>query len=130
MSARRYALTKPFLTIDEQIEQLKSRGLEIPDEAAARAFLARVNYARLRPYWHPFEIPGNTHHRFQPGTTFEDVVRLYEFDRELRLHVLAAIERIEIGLRTRWAYHLSQHFGPFGYLDPSLYRDASRFYES
>ena len=130
MTARRYALTKPFLSIEEQINQLKLRGLQIPDEAAARAFLSRVNYARLRPYWHPFEIPGDANHRFQPGTTFEDVVRLYEFDRALRLHVLAAIERIEIGLRTRWAYHLSEQFGPFGYLEPGLYKETRRFYES
>jgi len=130
MTARRYAVTKPFLSIEEQIDQLRSRGLEIADEDAARAFLARVNYARLRPYWHPFEIPGDANHRFHPGTTFEDVVRLYEFDRALRLHVLAAIERIEIGLRTRWAYHLSEQFGPFGYLDPGLYRKTTRFYES
>jgi len=130
MTARRYAVTKPFLTVEEQINQLRSRALQIPDGDAARAFLSRVNYARLRPYWHPFEIPGDKDHRFRPGTTFEDVVRLYEFDRALRLHVLAAIERIEIGLRTRWAYHLSEQFGPFGYLDPSLYKETSRFYES
>ena len=130
MTVRQYADSKPFLPIEEQIRRLRSRGMEISDEHAARAFLGLVNYTRLRPYWHPFEIPGDADHRFQPGTTFEDVVRLYEFDRALRLHVLAAIERIEIGLRTRWAYHLSEQFGPFGYLDPGLYKQASRFYES
>jgi hypothetical protein len=35
-----------------------------------------------------------------PGTNFETVLATYVFDRELRLLLLDAIERIEISLRT------------------------------
>jgi len=127
MSDRSYASTKPFLTIEEQLALLKRRGLIVNDEEKAKAFLLRVNYSRLRPYWHPFEVREQGEHRFLAGTTFEDIVRLYEFDRELRLHVLAAIERIEIAMRTRWAYYFSEQLGPFAYLEPKWYRDLKRF---
>ena len=99
----------------------------VKDEEKAKAFLLRVNYSRLRPYWHPFEVREEDEHRFLDGTTFEDVVRLYEFDRALRLHILGAIERIEIALRTRWAYYFSEQLGPFAYLDFKWYRDLNRF---
>lgn len=47
---------------------------------------------------------------------------LYEFDRHLRLHVLDALERIEIAVRTRFTYHLAHTYGPFGYLDSHNFR--------
>jgi len=47
--------SKPSLTIEEQIEQLKNRGMIFESEAKAAKVLERIQYARLRPYWHPFE---------------------------------------------------------------------------
>lgn len=106
--------SKPSLTIEEQIEQLKRRGMVFKDESRAVDVLKRIQYTRLRPYWHPFELDRNTH-SFQDGTTFEQVLLIYEFDRKLRLLILEAIERFEIVLRTQWAYHLAVMHAPFGY---------------
>lgn len=50
-------------------------------------------------------------HIFKPNTKFEDVIALYNFDRELRILLFDVIERIEIGLRTRMIYHLSHEHG-------------------
>lgn len=105
---------KPPLTLEEQIQRLKERGLDIPDEEEAKEFLKKVQYSRLRPYWHPFEKdPQN--HNFHPQTTFKDVVLLYELDRKLRLLVIEAVERFEVVLRSRWAYVLAHAGGPFAY---------------
>ena len=41
---------KPALTIDEQIELLQSRHMEIADLQAARIFLLRTNYYRFSGY--------------------------------------------------------------------------------
>jgi hypothetical protein len=41
-------------------------------------------------------MPGKT---FVAGATFADIVTLYNFDRELRVLCLDAIERIEVALR-------------------------------
>jgi abortive infection bacteriophage resistance protein len=114
------------LTIEQQIELLKKRGMSFKDEDKAKAVLKRIQYARLRLYWHPFELD-QIEHNFQVGTTFEQVLHLYEFDRKLRLFILEAIERIEVVLRTQWAYQMAMKYGPFGYLQKNVYRDSERY---
>lgn len=72
--------------------------------------LAMANYYRLSGYWYPFRAVENT---FRPGTAFEQIWRRYTFDRHLRLLVMDALERIEITLRTQFAYHHAHSHGPF-----------------
>lgn len=42
------------------------------------------------------------------------------FDRELRLLVLDAIERVEVSVRSQWAYQMAHRHGPHAHLDPAL----------
>lgn len=56
-------------------------------------------------------------HRFKPNTTFETAFRIYKFDRELRLLVLRELEKVEVAVRSKMIYTLSQSLGPFWYLD-------------
>ncbi|MEO5371327.1 MAG: Abi family protein [Magnetococcus sp. DMHC-1] len=111
--------SKPPKTIDEQIVLLQSRGMVIHDPVSAWHFLAHLNYYRLSAYWLPFEA-NHARHIFQPNIQFDAVLKLYFFDRELRLLLLDAIERIEISLRTQWAYHMAHGHGPHAFLEPSL----------
>nr|WP_306671313.1 Abi family protein [Endozoicomonas sp. SESOKO2] len=67
-----------------------------------------MNYYRFRAYCLPYEEE-HASHRLRAGTHFDDVLNLYIFDRELRLLVLDAIERLEVSLRTQFAYHLSHN---------------------
>ena len=53
--------------------------------------------------------------------SFERVYRIYEFDRKLRNLLFAAIEVIEVSLRTRLAHFHSEKYGPLGYLDASSF---------
>ena len=75
-------------------------------------------------YWQPFEISDeeNGDRVFAAGTSFEDVLALYVFDRLLRLLVLDAIERVEVALRGVWVQRMAIAHGPHGYLEPALYR--------
>lgn len=91
----------------------------IADPARVAFFLQHLNYYRLGAYWLPFEADHATH-QLRAGTTFEQVLDLYVFDRELRLLVLDAIERIEVSVRAQWAYQLAHRHGPHGYLDRSI----------
>jgi abortive infection bacteriophage resistance protein len=115
--------TKPALTIDQQIAQLRTRGMVINDTPLAKHYLSQINYYRLTAYWLPFEI-NHTTHAFQPGTTFEQVLDLYIFDRELRLLILDAIERIEVAMRTQLAYQLGHRYGSHPHLDPTLFKQS------
>lgn len=112
---------KPSNNQDEHLRKLANRGLALPDEARARLYLANISYFRLSAYTRPFYQPGTEDHRFLAGSAFDDVLNLYVFDRELRLLLLDAIERLEIALRTQLANTLAEHHGPHGYLDPGLF---------
>ena len=109
---------KPATTLDGQITLLRERGMRIDDAEHARHYLRHINYYRLTAYWLPFEADHGTH-RFRSGTRFEHALNLYVFDRALRLHLLDAIERFEVSLRTQWAYHMAHAYGPHAYLDPA-----------
>ena len=60
-------------------------------------------------------------HIFKKGSQFDDLIKLYNFDRELRLLVFNAIERIEIGLRTRLIYYLSHEFDPWWFQKSEIF---------
>lgn len=108
--------SKPALRFEQQVQLLAARGLQIDDQQRAEHYLAHINYYRLAGYCLPFEADHATH-QFRPGVRFDDVIGLYVFDRELRLLVLDAIERIEVSVRTQWAYHFAHAVSPHGYLD-------------
>ncbi|MCE8011713.1 Abi family protein [Halomonas daqingensis] len=94
--------------------------MEVADKAAALEYLERVGYYRLSAYWYPFRVFETVDHnrhgrpitqatdRFVPGTQFVDAVRLYLFDKELRLRLTDALERIEIALRVDIAHRLGE----------------------
>jgi abortive infection bacteriophage resistance protein len=116
--ATRY--TKPHLTVAEQLELLRSRGLALDEPEHAARWLHMVGYYRLSGYWYPYRLinpdaPGRLD-TFLAGTRFDHVTALYDFDRRLKLHVLDAIERIEITTRFRVGYTLGRR-GAFAHLD-------------
>nr|WP_182263112.1 Abi family protein [Rhodococcus sp. UFZ-B548] len=119
------AYGKPFKTIEEQRELLQSRGMTISDTTAAERWLHSIGYYRLSGYWYPHRIrnqpAGSTpviEDHFTPGTSFEQILDLYEFDRKLKLLVLDAIERIEVAMRLRVGHTLGRR-GAFAHTDPN-----------
>ena len=119
--------TKPATSITDQLALLRRRGMVIDDEASARHYLQHISYYRLRAYWLTYETPAAAgDHAFRPSTRFEDVLALYVFDRQLRLLVMDAIERVEVALRAGWAHHMAMTHGSHGYLDQGLYDSRDR----
>lgn len=104
---------KLHLPYIDQLNLLKTRNLDVADEASALVTLQRIGYYRLVGYWFPLRQPHSQHARarlddFQDGATFELAVDLYRFDRALRLLVLDAIERIEVAVRVDIAHLLGR----------------------
>ena len=118
----------PATSIHQQIEIMKKRGLVIDDDNYAEHYLNFISYYQLQAYWKPFtettEISGAT--EFKDGTTIEDVIKLYFFDRELRLVVLDAIELVEVALRTNWANYMAIKYGPNSYLKKEHFSNFKR----
>ena len=115
--------TKEAISIQEQIQLLRERGLIINDEAFAEHFLSRVSYFRLAAYWRPMEADKEMH-QFKENSTFENAVRLYHFDEKLRRMIFRAIQTIEIALRTQTIHVFSRQFGPFWFVDETLAGNA------
>jgi abortive infection bacteriophage resistance protein len=115
-------MSKPALTYQQQLDQLKHRGLAVPDEALALHVLEHHNYYRLSAYRFSFTLPGNPD-QFLPGATFTQIWDLYHFDRSLRQLVLEACKRVEISARSRWAYELGHLLGPVAYTENRNFSD-------
>jgi abortive infection bacteriophage resistance protein len=56
-------------------------------------------------------------------------MQLYVFDRQLRLLIFNAVEKIEIALRTQIIYHYALAHGSHWHLNPSLYNNSVFFAE-
>lgn len=121
--------TKPPTTYGQQVVLLQSRGMDFQDPAGAETLLQHLNYYRLTAYWLPFEA-SHRPHRFRPGTTFEAVLDIYEFDRKLRMLMLDALERIEVSVRSQWAYQMAHHHGAHSHLDIGLAKNHKHWNEN
>jgi abortive infection bacteriophage resistance protein len=100
--------SKPPLSYKQQAELLLSRGL-IADKNELINRLENVNYYRLSAYLYPFRNSDDT---FKQETTLAEVWRRYTFDRQLRLSVMDAIERIEVAMRTKVTNAFVLRYGP------------------
>lgn len=123
---------KPAKNVEQQLEILKQRGLSVRQPARAMRFLEVVSFFRLSIYMRPFQIPGDKEHRFKPNSEFKDIINLYAFDRELRLLVIDAIERVEVAVRASLNNYMSckyqdeqdPHSGSHWYLNRRLFKEG------
>ena len=112
--------------VDEQIDLLQSRGMIINDIEKAKEVLLDVGYYRLGFYWFPYEVdyPQKHHrtHEFTKGADFDNAVKLYYFDFNLRNILLKALSRIEIAFRTKVIYFVSNKYknSPTWFVDTNV----------
>lgn len=109
---------KSPLTIPEQIDLLESRGIIFRNREIAHQHLQFISYYRLRSYALAFEEENK---RYKKGTTFEQILDCYIFDRKLRLLVIDAIERIEVAIRTVMTNELAFRYGTHWYMKSDLF---------
>lgn len=114
--------TKPFLTIEKQLQLLEGRGLIISDPDYAKFVLSSINYYRLSAY----SLTLRQNDCFSPGSTFEDICKLYNFDARLRGLVLQYTSSVETTLRAHMAYVHAKNHSPLGYMDSRYFKDSWR----
>lgn len=116
---------KQPLSPSDQCSRLISRGLHIEDIEHAKRTLSRCSYFRFKGYLHPFKDHVNK--TFNPNSTFEDGLKLYIFDSELRTTIFKVIGRIEVGVRCTLDDWITRETGNlFWYLDASLFSNPGR----
>lgn len=123
MRERNMKQLKPPTTYEEQIEILKLRNVQIEDEARCKEILKAINYYRITAYLLPYKCSDE---KYVEGTKFITAYQLYEFDRKLRNILFAALEEIEIYLRSRFTYFHVHKYGEEGYTDASNYSPQHR----
>lgn len=123
--------TKQWLCLEDQLEKLTARGVDVPDLERGTQLLRSVGYYRLTGYLYPFrktetslDDDGRQHRRvlnhYRENTSLCDAAALIDFDRRLRMLILDGIERIEVSLRMQVGYVLGRR-SAFAHLDPATF---------
>ena len=105
---------QPPMTIDEQIENLKSIGLIVDDEGYAKKILNDISYFRLiKAYSINLKLKNGSYNK---NIMFKDIVDLYLFNANFRQIMFPEIEKVEINVRCRLANYFGEQYGVLGYL--------------
>lgn len=117
---------KAFSTFSEQIDLLTNeKHLVISDRQSAEEVLKRIGYFPLfGGYKHLFRVPLTK--KYKDGTTFDEIVALYDFDSELRELFFKYLLQIERHLRSLMSYYFSEKYGEAqtAYLDQHNYNNS------
>lgn len=116
--------SKPALSIAQQADLLIEKGLIVNLPSLCHDFLSRISYHRLYQYFQPFLATGEGA-KFLSGTHFETIVDLYEFDKDLRSLIDEALEVFEVAFRTAISNTMSIKYGPFWFMDRSLFQNKN-----
>ena len=106
------------LTFLELAELFRSRGMEVLDNDINK--LEHINYYRLKEFAHPLAKTTKTGRNVEisyEGIKFSEVLMRYYQDKNLRIYLLHAIEKIEVSVKTEISHKLGLKYGPFGYLN-------------
>ena len=105
---------------------LRAKGMQFDNLSEAKALLARISYFRLKYFWTDL-IDDSTDGDFLPDTSFDRVMKRYNFDHKLRLVLFDAIEMIEVAFRAKIINHMSKAAdNGLWYLDASLFETSSQ----
>lgn len=103
------------LTIEEQVNNLKSLNLIIKDEQLAKDFLNDISYFRFIKSFSIGLKPKNGN--YYDNISFKQLEELYLFNAEFRQILFTQIEKVEINLRCRISNYFCLKYGVLGYKD-------------
>jgi abortive infection bacteriophage resistance protein len=120
LSLRPY--TKPHASPADRIAHLRSKGLIVARPNVAAQKIETIGYERLRIYFlSRRDQAGRT---FRAGTTYKEIIQLYECDARLRGLAFEAVGRFELAFRNLISEALSSRFGSHPYYDRTAFKDA------
>ena len=110
---------KVFKTIDEQIAILRKKGLVIDNDDLVKDILLRENYFFISGFRHLF-IKSPIEKTFIPGTNFNELYAMFNFDRQIRNTIFKNLLIFENNIKSVVSYVLSRQYGikERDYLDP------------
>ena len=123
--------TKTYQSPSQLLALLKARGLTVNDSAKAENYLRRIGYFRFSAYLYPLLTIPKDRHIFKNGSSFNQALNMYRFDRQLRLLMFNQIEKIEVAVRSAIVNITSRETGnPFWMTDPNCFYDHNQFHKA
>lgn len=122
--------TKPHASAGDRVLHLRTKGLTISRPNVAARKIEMIGYERLRIYFlsrRDHTVAGKP---FLPGTTYNDILKIYECDAKLRAVCFSAVGQFEILLRNRISEELSARFGSHPYFDPTAFKSKELHLEA
>lgn len=123
-----YQYPKQILTITQQVQSYIDAGMTIASRGDVEKALKTVGFYRLRGY--SFHLYDNAAKKYVPGTKFEDILKLYQFDQELSFLIFSMISKIEVALRIRLVEALLIHREPLVLQDSSIFKDKKLYWQN
>ncbi|MDC7186753.1 Abi family protein [Phocaeicola massiliensis] len=119
---------KPYSSPKQIVQILKSRGMLMEDEHKVESYLLNIGYHRLSAYIFPFYKSPKSNLILKEGTTFEQVLTLYRFDKKLRILLFNEIEKIEVAIRSVLANIGCQELGDrYWITKPEYFANEDKF---
>lgn len=120
--------SKTYSSPAQLVSLLQSRGLLIENATRTENYLRHIGYYRFSAYLYPLLTTPKENHVFKPGTTFNQALDMYRFDRHLRLLMFNQIEKIVVAVRSAIVNITSRETSnPFWMTEPSCFYDANQF---
>ena len=121
-------MAKEFKTVDELIELMRSRAIQVGGDAAS-AIRRESYYAIVNGYKGPFidraAMRSTSDDAYLEGTTFDQIYALFKFDRDLRCLTFEYLIRAEAVMKNTVAYAFCERFPEHdAYLERSSYAKA------
>lgn len=104
-----------FLDFEKQLDVFVDRGMVVGDRGKALTKLETIGYYKIKEFSYPLASSKNP--VAYDNVNFNDVVTRYYQDKNLRIYLLHAIEKIEVSIKIRLSYILGKKYGAFGYLN-------------
>lgn len=107
---------KPFKTLRSQLKILRNRGLKVSTDGKPMRFLERIGYYTLingyKTLFLTRDSTGKVIHpeEFIKDASFNEILSLYNFDKELRSILYSALLEYETNLGSELAYRFSEEF--------------------
>lgn len=102
--------------------------MHMDDEHKVESYLLNIGYHRLSAYIFPFYKSPKSNLMLKEGTTFEQVLTLYRFDKKLRILLFNEIEKIEIAIRSVLANIGCQELGDrYWITKPEYFANEDKF---
>lgn len=123
-----YQYPKSIQTNEQLLKKWSDAGMIIEPDNNAIEVLDTIGYYRLKGY--SFHFYNKVTGRYQEGTSFSDIVKLYHFDFRLSHLVFSFLSQIEVSLRARFVSALLLHNDPLILNDPSIFRDKEDYWKN